>query len=278
MSDILHVSDTALLVAACRALETTRPHGLVRDPFAAQLGGERGMAMLRALPNPEVMCFGIAIRSRFLDELVVATAPKVAAVVCLGAGLDTRPWRLDLPPDLRWIEADFPAMLDYKSGMMAQHQPKCRLERISADLTDRAARSALFTAVGNGPALMITEGLLMYLPAETVEALAADPASASGIRYWLMDVMSREAAHRVGMSVIQSIQNVRAETRLEGEEILEITNRTGWSPVERRIYASGALAAFAERIQELIASQPPTQTPPPPLVDDPSGVYLFARG
>jgi len=31
---IQHVSDTALMVAACRAIETARADGLVRDPFA----------------------------------------------------------------------------------------------------------------------------------------------------------------------------------------------------------------------------------------------------
>ncbi|MBZ5621004.1 MAG: class I SAM-dependent methyltransferase [Acidobacteriia bacterium] len=47
---IVHVSDTALMVAACRAMETVRPDGLVRDPFAGRLAGARGMAIARALP------------------------------------------------------------------------------------------------------------------------------------------------------------------------------------------------------------------------------------
>jgi len=42
-SEISHVSDTALMVAAARAMETARPDGLVRDPYAERLAGERGM-------------------------------------------------------------------------------------------------------------------------------------------------------------------------------------------------------------------------------------------
>ena len=57
--EIHNVSDTALMVAACRAMETERPDGLVRDPFAARLAGERGMAIARALPMLPMMCFGI---------------------------------------------------------------------------------------------------------------------------------------------------------------------------------------------------------------------------
>jgi len=63
--EITHVSDTALMVAACRAIETEDANGFVRDPFAARLAGERGMAMLRGLPHPEMMRFLVAVRSRF---------------------------------------------------------------------------------------------------------------------------------------------------------------------------------------------------------------------
>lgn len=43
-----HVSETALMVAAWRAMETGREDGLLRDPYAEQLAGERGMAIAPA--------------------------------------------------------------------------------------------------------------------------------------------------------------------------------------------------------------------------------------
>jgi len=67
--EIAHVSDTALMTAACRALETDRADGLIRDPFAARLAGDRGMAIVRALDRIEILCFGINLRSRYLDDL-----------------------------------------------------------------------------------------------------------------------------------------------------------------------------------------------------------------
>jgi len=60
---IQHVSDTALMVAACRALETTRPDGLVRDPFAERLAGPRGDAILQGITGWQLMCFGIGVRT-----------------------------------------------------------------------------------------------------------------------------------------------------------------------------------------------------------------------
>ena len=53
----------------------------MQDPFAAQLAGERGMAILRALPQPEMMRFGIGIRSRPIDQLLLETLEAPEALL-----------------------------------------------------------------------------------------------------------------------------------------------------------------------------------------------------
>src|SRR5215472_7179201 len=92
--EITHVSDTALMAAACRALESEAPDGFVHDPFASRLAGERGMAILQALAHPGLIRFGIAVRSRFMDELLLEAlaSQPLATVLSVGCGLDTRPW------------------------------------------------------------------------------------------------------------------------------------------------------------------------------------------
>lgn len=111
-----HVSDTALIVAAARASETERTDGLVRDPFAATLAGERGMGMAHHAKQSRWMSFGIGLRSHFIDNFLAAEMSdgSIGCVLSLGAGLDARPWRLGLPGSLRWIEVDFGPILDYK--------------------------------------------------------------------------------------------------------------------------------------------------------------------
>ena len=59
----------------------------------------------------EIMCFGIAMRSRYLDQLVLDTVvgEGISTVLSVGAGLEqTCPWRAKLPAVLRLIEVDFP--------------------------------------------------------------------------------------------------------------------------------------------------------------------------
>jgi methyltransferase (TIGR00027 family) len=273
--EIAHVSDTALMTAACRAMETERPDGLIRDPFAARLAGERGMAIARALPGLETMCFGIGIRSRFLDELLLDTisAYGIANVLSVGAGLDTRPWRLELPATLGWVEVDFPDMLDYKDAIMAAATPKCQRERLSADVNDASGRESVFAAAGDGPTLMITEGLLMYLPAATIEALAAT----ASVTHWMLDAASAEMSRRVRMDQYESIENVRAADHLDGVQILDVLHGRGWTGLRSFRYSRDFMQFAAERVINMFRNIPPDRRPEPLSQDDPSGVHLFGR-
>ena len=277
-SEITHVSDTALMVAACRALESECADGFVHDPFAARLAGERGMAMLRGLPQPEMMRFGIGIRSRFMDEMLLeALASKqIATVLSVGCGLDTRPWRLELRPDLRWIEVDFADLLDYKDALMTAEIPRCCRERLTADLNDAAQRRTVYAAAGQAPALMITEGLLMYLPAATVDALAAEAWQESGIAHWMSDITTTAFAKAINMDTMRSVRNVQASDFLQGEQILDSVRQHGWVTAARRSYITD-MAFAMERIQRLMGDRPRPAGPPPVPPDDPTGVHRFAR-
>src|SRR5213079_2603465 len=100
----------------------------------------------------------------------------VDLVLNLAAGLDARPWRLDLPATLRWVDVDLPGILGHKVEALANERPRCRYEAVMLDLTDVAKRRALFTQLGAQctKALIVTEGLLIYLEPEQVLELARD--------------------------------------------------------------------------------------------------------
>ena len=277
--EITHVSDTALLVAAARALESESPDGFVHDPFAARLAGERGIAMFRELPHREMLRFGMGVRSRFLDELLLEAlgSKPIATVLNVGCGLDTRPWRLALPPELRWIEIDFAEILDYKDALMSAETLRCRRERFTADVNDASQRRAMYAVAGPAPALMITEGVLMYLPAGTVKALAAEVWKESGITDWMTEITTSEFAKAIGMDQSESVLNVRASDSLAGEQILDVVRRNGWVPVARRSYITD-MAFAMERILGLMGDRVQARGPQPIGADDPTGVYRFGRG
>lgn len=275
---ITHVGDTALMVAACRAHETELEDAYVRDPFAARLAGQRGPAILQALPHSNVVRLGIAIRTRFVDELLLEALRDnpITTVLSVGCGLDTRPWRLDISPDLRWIEIDFAEMLDYKDRLMLGEKPCCRRERLSLDLNDPVERRDMYDAAGSAPTLMLTEGLLLYLPAATVEALAAESYSHSGVRHWISDITTSAFSNVLGggTDTTKPIRHVQASDSLKGEQILDVLQRHGWTTSAMRSYITD-VGFVAERVRRSMGGVTPPPRPYPP--GDPTGVHRFAR-
>jgi methyltransferase (TIGR00027 family) len=189
---IRNVSDTALWVAIYRAMESERPDALFNDPFARRLGGDRGEAIVRAMPKGAATSWPMVVRTAVMDEIILRCVQQGAATVLnLAAGLDARPYRLPLPSSLRWLHVDLPDMVDYFRGQMAGETPHCELEFIAADLRDADAKRDVFThAAAHGPVLVITEGLLVYLESDQVAGLARDLHDIAQAKWWLTDLAS----------------------------------------------------------------------------------------
>ena len=130
------------------------------------LAGSLGVEIANTLPEGNSHAWAWVARTYLFDQFIEREIQHgVDMVVNLAAGLDARPYRMQLPPALQWIEIDLPEILTYKETILASETPTCRLERIRADLSDSAARKSLFAdlAARGKKILVLTEGLLIYL-------------------------------------------------------------------------------------------------------------------
>lgn len=191
-SPIRNVSDTALWVAIYRAMESERPDAIFRDPHARRLGGERGQSIVDSMPRGAATAWPMVVRTAVMDEIVLrCVRAGVRTVLNLAAGLDARPWRLDLSPPLRWLHVDMPEMIDYFRSRMTGETPRCDVQFIAADLRGASARNEVFAqAAANGPTLVVSEGLLVYLMPEQVADLARDLHDVAQAKWWLTDLAS----------------------------------------------------------------------------------------
>jgi methyltransferase (TIGR00027 family) len=195
-SSVSHVSDTALWVAAYRAIESARPDALFVDRLADRVAGARGRAIVAASPRGLGTGWSLVTRTKLIDDLILASiADGCDRVLNLAAGMDTRPYRLALPAGFTWIEADLPGIVDEKERLLAGETPGCALRRERVDLSDAAARAAFLRDAleGSSRALVLTEGLLGYLDEAVASALGRDLASSPAIRWWLLDLFSQSA-------------------------------------------------------------------------------------
>jgi len=143
----------------------------------------------------------VAVRTALIDQLVTAAIARdrIDTVVNLACGFDTRPFRLELPAHLRWFDIDGPPIIARKCEVLGRAAPRCRWHPLVADLAaGKARREALRTAMdGAQRALVLTEGLLPYLHADQVSALATDLAFNPACTVWITDLLSADSQPRV---------------------------------------------------------------------------------
>ncbi|MEV6251543.1 SAM-dependent methyltransferase [Streptomyces sp. NPDC051742] len=170
---------TALLVAAARAIETHRHDSLAQDLYAEHF--------VRAAPacagwpvrieqvpegdgNPLWGRFAryFGLRTRVLDDFLLrAVRTDARQVVLLGAGLDTRAFRLDWPSDLVVFEIDRAGVLAFKQRVLTGLPAAPKVKRVPVPVDLRADWVTALTTAGFDPAVpsvWLAEGLLFYLP------------------------------------------------------------------------------------------------------------------
>jgi methyltransferase (TIGR00027 family) len=185
-------SRTAEYMALFRALETSRgPAGerLFDDPWARHFLGRRlaplahaaRVPWLRRLATaaidrrwPGARASGVA-RTRLIDDVLRSALLRgVEQVVLLGAGFDSRPYRLDGIDRARVFEVDQPGTLARKTRRLRR-----RLSRLPSHVAfvavdfgrqdlGEALRSAGFRP--EAPSIFIWEGVTNYLTREAVES------------------------------------------------------------------------------------------------------------
>jgi methyltransferase (TIGR00027 family) len=237
MTLIENVSDTARWVAYYRAMETKRPDAIFRDPYAERLAGDKGLAIVNELKRGRQMAWAMIVRTNAMDEMLMQLVRSNHAdlVVNLAAGLDARPWRLDLPSDLRWVDVDLPEILDYKLETLKDEKARCRYEPIRLDLREAAKRQALFQQLGASArrAVVITEGLLIYLEPGDVRGLASDLAT-GGLHWWITDLASPGLLEMSAKMWGKSLDAGNAPFKFGPAEGTAFFEPSGWRELEYR--------------------------------------------
>lgn len=276
---IRDISDTARWMAVYRARESEREDAVFHDPFARALAGERGELIAKTLTFTEENAWSFIARTYLFDRFVTRLVKHGAdMVVNLAAGLDTRPYRLVLPPSLRWVEVDLPDILDYKEEILGEAKPVCELQRVRLDLSNEDGRRALFTDLGRRAkqVAIISEGLVVYLMADAVGALARDLAGPPSFQHWALDLASPGLLEMMKQSMGDAMNAAGAPFLFAPAEGPPFFSAYGWQPIEIRslLKAAGKLGRLplALRMLAMLPESDGAQGSRPW-----SAVCLFAR-
>ncbi|HLZ38983.1 MAG TPA: class I SAM-dependent methyltransferase [Mycobacteriales bacterium] len=157
---------TLLATLYGRALDAEAADSILRDTMSAraarQLDVDVAKTGLRRGDPPAV-----ALRARHLDGWAreFLAAHLRATALHLGCGLDTRVYRLDPHPGVRWYDVDFPDVIDLRRQL---YPPRGGYEMVGSSVIDP---SWLERVPADLPVLVVAEGLVIYLTEDEGTAL-----------------------------------------------------------------------------------------------------------
>src|ERR1700683_3736547 len=229
-------SRTARQNALFRALEARRPPGdrVAADPLAVGsltpefrvLAGAGRMPPARRLIESVIdrrwPCVrgGVVARTRLIDEAVAAALPGVQQVLILGAGVDSRAYRLAQLRDVAVFEVDHPATQAAKRRILrrgsVQIPASVRFVPVEFGADDPAAKLAEGGFAAGKPTLVLWEGVTNYLDPVSVDAtfsfLASAIAPGSPVLFTYVDrgMLGGAAVLRVGATTLRAVRRGRA--------------------------------------------------------------------
>lgn len=166
------VPETMLLTLYHRARETRRPDGLFRDEFAVSFVERIDHDFSKF--DDWKMEWSIPVRTWLIDAAVrefLGRNPG-GTVVLLGAGLCTRPLRLD-NGTARWFSVDLEPIRPFWQSLIGNSPRNSFIARSVRDFAWADAVQA--SGTGGGAVMLVAEGLFQYFPEadvrETVVAI-----------------------------------------------------------------------------------------------------------
>ncbi len=210
------VGNTALGAAVCRLIEQYQPEEirLFDDPVVKDLVGAplrilfqfAGMRSFTVNQTDAITpgIYGVQVcRARYLDDAVQDALSKgTGQLVILGAGLDTRPYRLPGIERARVYEVDLPAVQADKKKKIAQHFGGLpgHVTYIPIDFDTQSLESVLAGTSFNRsiPTVFIWEGVTQYISEEAVRRTLAyvgtcAPGSSIVFTYVLKSIIERRS-------------------------------------------------------------------------------------
>lgn len=148
---------TLLLTLYGRALDSREPASVLGDVMADDLVSKIDCDFTELKIGSLV--WQIATRAKMLDAMArrFVTAHPDAVVVDLGAGLDSRMYRLTPPSTIDWYDVDYPEVIELRASLF----PQCAQGHpIGASVTDSHWLNQI---PADRPTMIVADGLLAWL-------------------------------------------------------------------------------------------------------------------
>jgi methyltransferase (TIGR00027 family) len=164
--DLTGAPQTMLATLYAKALDADADHPILADPYAKELVSRIDYDWSETTITAR-SASSVTVRSAHLDKWArqFLDVYERAIILHVGCGLDSRAFRLNPKPGVQWYDIDYPDVIALREKLYPARQ---NYHLVPASVTEP---EWLTTIPPDRPALMIAEGLTMYLTQEDGIAL-----------------------------------------------------------------------------------------------------------
>jgi len=221
------VSKTAFYCCGVRALDARAPRPVCGDHLAERFMDDEAWASWAPFAETKPANASNVARHRIIDDLLRARLADDPAhrVVTIGAGFDTRPYRLR---GGRWLEWDEPLLMGFKEERLPARESPNPLERQAIDFGSESLAERLRPYATDEAVTVVVEGVMMYLTTEQVRALTHAVRATFPRVTLLTDLMTYAFFQKYGQPVYQHLHALGATFVLAPEHPRELIQKAGF--------------------------------------------------
>ncbi|QDZ39831.1 class I SAM-dependent methyltransferase [Euhalothece natronophila Z-M001] len=227
------VTKTAYYPLGVRAWDAQQGEPVCNDWLAPSLMTDEAKEIWKQFASLNRPNFSTAGRHAIIDDLIRKALQKdsKAKVVVMGAGFDTRAFRLS---GGNWLEVDEPAILAEKERHLPSHQSPNSLVRIPIDFAKESLKDHLSSFSQPETTHVILEGVLMYLTQRQRWELLETLGELFPHHFIYCDLVKRSFFQRQMTAVHEQIVKLGASFKELQEKPEQLFLQAGYQPITRQ--------------------------------------------
>lgn len=194
------VPNTAYYCCGVRMDDANRKRPVCDDRYAQRFMDRHGQEIYEPFRSETMPNISNISRCRIIDDWVASAldASPSTTIVTIGAGFDTRPYRLS---GGRWYELDEPELIEYKNAKLPVAECQSPLTRIPIRFDREPLLEKLAGIDTDKDVLVVMEGVFMYLEPKALDNSLAQIRQSFPRHTFLCDLMNRRFFARFTGSV-----------------------------------------------------------------------------
>jgi methyltransferase (TIGR00027 family) len=209
MLTIKPITSMAFYCCGVRMQDAASETPVCGDRFAEMFMCDYGMRIHHLFQDEENTSASVVVRHRIIDDLLrqeLAAHPDTC-IVTLGAGFDSRPYRLQ---GGTWVELDEPQVVSWKNNRLPAMECRNPLQRIAIDFAADSLEEKLAQIRHDGPVVVVVEGVFIYLSEDEIKQTISALLRRFPSHLLICDLVTREMVMNYGRTLHAKIQALGA--------------------------------------------------------------------